>query len=198
MLKFIASVAVIVCLVSGVAFAGISATPHNLSATNATGEICLPCHAPHGGSTTGYLWNHTFKADSAFTKFEDDFVLGDSTLKCLGCHDGQTSVDDYFGSTSGSMGPLTGRKALGLDLTTTHPVGVEYPTSSTSMAAVTITATGSHRIMIGTKYLRLSETNGKYQVECSTCHTPHSNDNGGFLRMSNAGSAMCLGCHVSK
>jgi predicted CXXCH cytochrome family protein len=33
-------------------------------------------------------------------------------------------------------------------------------------------------------------------VECASCHDPHTNANGTFLRMSNAGSAVCLACHI--
>lgn len=33
-------------------------------------------------------------------------------------------------------------------------------------------------------------------VECSSCHTPHDNANGTFLRTSNNGSNLCLSCHI--
>jgi len=33
-------------------------------------------------------------------------------------------------------------------------------------------------------------------VECATCHDPHSSANPTFLRISNAGSAVCLTCHI--
>ena len=33
-------------------------------------------------------------------------------------------------------------------------------------------------------------------VECATCHDPHQETNATFLRVSNAGSAVCLACHV--
>lgn len=33
-------------------------------------------------------------------------------------------------------------------------------------------------------------------VECASCHDPHSNANSTFLRVSNAGSAVCLACHI--
>lgn len=33
-------------------------------------------------------------------------------------------------------------------------------------------------------------------VECASCHDPHNNANGTFLRISNANSAVCLACHV--
>lgn len=33
-------------------------------------------------------------------------------------------------------------------------------------------------------------------VECGSCHDPHNDTNGTFLRISNTGSAVCLSCHV--
>jgi predicted CXXCH cytochrome family protein len=33
-------------------------------------------------------------------------------------------------------------------------------------------------------------------VECASCHDPHTPNNGVFLRVSNAGSGLCLSCHV--
>lgn len=186
---------VAVALIQTAAFGAVASTPHNLSATNAKGEICLPCHTPHNAAKPiGYLWNHTHKADSAFTKWEDAELSGGS-LSCLSCHDGQTSVDDYYGSTAGSAGAIVGRAALGVDLTNDHPVGVPYPSSS--RYATLGTVHGRPGVVIGTSGLPLHEHNGVYQIECSTCHTPHSNTKGNFLRADNAGSALCLACHTS-
>lgn len=33
-------------------------------------------------------------------------------------------------------------------------------------------------------------------VECASCHDPHTSANPTFLRISNAGSAVCLSCHI--
>jgi predicted CXXCH cytochrome family protein len=41
-----------------------------------------------------------------------------------------------------------------------------------------------------------SQTTDEPFVECASCHDPHTNDNPTFLRISNAGSAVCLSCHV--
>lgn len=34
------------------------------------------------------------------------------------------------------------------------------------------------------------------RVECASCHDPHNTTNGTFLRRTNAGSGLCLTCHV--
>lgn len=33
-------------------------------------------------------------------------------------------------------------------------------------------------------------------VECASCHDPHTDQQATFLRISNAGSAVCLACHI--
>lgn len=40
------------------------------------------------------------------------------------------------------------------------------------------------------------QTNPEPFVECASCHDPHSSTNSTFLRVSNAGSAVCLACHI--
>ncbi|HSO06820.1 MAG TPA: cytochrome c3 family protein, partial [Pelomicrobium sp.] len=52
--------------------------------------------------------------------------------------------------------------------------------------------------------VRLYDTGEGYEVECASCHDPHGVPSGGagsvfnptFLRVSNAGSQLCLTCHV--
>ncbi|MBI5196127.1 MAG: cytochrome C, partial [Nitrospirae bacterium] len=31
---------------------------------------------------------------------------------------------------------------------------------------------------------------------CGSCHNPHDNSNGTFLRVTNSGSGLCLKCHI--
>ena len=33
-------------------------------------------------------------------------------------------------------------------------------------------------------------------VECGSCHNPHKNTNGNFLRIANTNSAICYTCHI--
>jgi predicted CXXCH cytochrome family protein len=145
---------------------------------------------------------------------------------CLGCHDGQTAVSSFnvanasqtittsqqnqpigaglagtpwftsvFGGTHyvGALAPTS-------DLTNTHPINV-YPNPPYSGFATENTSTGT----VGTNNLPLEtlsntnvshSTSGTY-IGCTTCHDPHTNANGKFLRISNTGSALCLNCHTS-
>jgi hypothetical protein len=116
---------------SGVAMAGIASTKHNLGAsgtfnfTNATTEICVFCHTPHGADSSAAvpLWNRhlstggsyntyaslgTSTLDSAYT------TIGSVSLACLSCHDGTQGMDVMI-NTPGSgttdvlgSGTLTG------------------------------------------------------------------------------------------
>jgi len=114
---------------SGVAMAGISATKHNLSSTNAisggnhvseTAEICVFCHTPHGANTnvTAPLWNKNLPA-SDYTTYStsnsstiDGQVLqvGSVSAACLSCHDGTQAMDSMInepGSGADTIGSFT-------------------------------------------------------------------------------------------
>lgn len=74
-------------------------------ARNDYGEVCVYCHTPHGASTVmgnAPLWNRT-KRDVSFTPYNMTTMLnqtvtepGSSSLMCLSCHDGITSVDSII------------------------------------------------------------------------------------------------------
>jgi predicted CXXCH cytochrome family protein len=193
-------VAASVVAVSGttVMAAGVLGTPHDFSDTNGVftsseGEICLPCHIPHNANPDiAPLWNHAVPASADFTLHSTNDVLGGESLACLGCHDGQTAIDNYGGVTNGTEF-MTGSANVGRDLSDDHPVGVEYGTSTRRAAVGTIW--GGHAGIAGTwGNVPLYGTDNT--VECASCHTPHDNDNGNFLRIDNAGSHLCATCHT--
>ena len=156
--------------------------PHNLANTKG----CTSCHSPHNGSldnggvaATGklYLWGQKFN-EAVFTTYggattsstlaaavKTDVNL--HTILCMSCHDNGVS-----GVTMDSMA------TLGEDLSTTHPVDVQY-TGSPYDWAITITAgrasftdtafAGGHPARL---YVNAAGTAA--YVECSTCHNPHA------------------------
>lgn len=128
----------------------------------------------------------------------------------------------WFSGSSGSGASSTGvllntsarQPMLGTDLRNDHPVGMNYCASATNNIATPLTdctdtdfAAGS---TVGTRKYIDTGTAGfqktdlplystgsvTIKVECATCHDPHSTANATFLRTSNAGSALCLACHV--
>lgn len=121
-------------------------------------------------------------------------------------------VSAFGGSTIG-----TAVSNLGSDLSNDHPIGMVYcgalsaddaATNTVgvggclddSFTATVATDAASGRFWVDT------DASGTYQktdmplyvdgqVECATCHDPHTPDNGTFLRIANDGSAVCLACH---
>lgn len=102
---------------------------------------------------------------------------------------------------------------IGTDLKNDHPVGVRFPTTTgtgtdwkepnRSRADVAFfDKNGSTRP--DKEEIRLYNTGDGYEVECASCHDPHGVPTAGtgsvfipsFLRVNNAGSALCLTCHV--
>ena len=68
--------------------------------------------------------------DADFTKREGA-VIGDESLYCLGCHDGQTAIDSFGGETGTTfIQSIDPGLNIGRDLTNDHPVGVAYGDSS--------------------------------------------------------------------
>nr|MDP2191891.1 cytochrome c3 family protein [Rhodoferax sp.] len=57
------------------------------------------------------------------------------------------------------------------------------------------TRTGASATPAGTSTAAITLAGAQAFVECASCHDPHST-NTTFLRISNAGSAVCLACHI--
>ena len=189
-------------LVLGVSltYASITGSKHDFHNQSwASGQICLPCHAPHNNvSSTGtLLWNHA--ASSASYTFYSSPTMKATTpasmssisKTCMSCHDGTVAVDS-FGGVTGSTS-ISSSNNLGTVLGNDHPVSIDYTTALASQKG--------HMYDPSTAASGLGSTIASdllYQnkVECSSCHDVH-NDYGvaGMLKKSNAGSALCLTCH---
>lgn len=114
---------------SGTASAGIADTKHNLGSgagisgrnqTNATAEICVFCHTPHGGATGAPvpLWNKRLGAngapagggsyvtyDTLQTPSLDGTVapVGSVSMACLSCHDGTQAMDNVINAPGSGL-----------------------------------------------------------------------------------------------
>lgn len=174
-------------------------TPHNLNnypGVNIPGnQVCLPCHTPHNALLSGeqnVLWNHAETAQT-FAMYSSAAGQPEGPSKmCLSCHDGVTALDNY-GGNGGTGIVMTGRAALGTDLSNDHPIGIEYPVSSPSdFRAPSTFAAG----IGGGAGVRLASISGVERVECSSCHNVHNNGLGNFLRVPVQESYLCLQCHI--
>jgi len=177
--------------------AGVSNSPHNLN--NVPGvvipesQVCLPCHTPHNALESGpdgVLWNHE-ETTQTFTMYSGSTVaasdLAPATKMCLSCHDGVTAIDSYGGTTGtkliGTVGD--GSADLGTDLSNDHPIGIVYPSGDPGYNDPA-GLQGVQLVTVG------AETN---RVECVSCHEPHGNTLGNFLRLTLSESQLCLECH---
>ncbi|RME75749.1 MAG: cytochrome C [Planctomycetota bacterium] len=187
---------------------GIATTKHDFStaAWNPGGQICEPCHTPHGGNTgitDAPLWNHavttaTFTPYSSGTLNATVGAPSGISILCLSCHDGTVALEDFGGSTGGTnFIPNTSPAYIGTDLRGSHPVSFIYNTSlATSDGGLFDPATASSGLG-GTieQDMLFGTTPGSKTLECASCHDVHDNTNGFFLIKSNAASALCLTCH---
>ena len=178
---------------------------------------CFSCHAPHSGSTaTGLadttanqgtgrilLWDRgftsvTFGTYDSPTMNSAAAEVGTTTpaateprlysFLCLSCHDGVTTpalIGPSTVSTSSGLPVAVGNVANSFGLQNDHPINMTYdPVADTGLHTVaTVTAAGL--MLYGTD-----------TVQCGSCHNVHDNTNVPFLRVSNAGSALCTTCHL--
>ena len=203
--KFVAAVAIVTAVSQGVVMAatGVKNSPHDFTTaawnadithgTNAAAkEMCLPCHIPHhSNKTIGYLWNHQVPDATLFTVWTNA-VLGSESLTCLGCHDGVTALDNFSGTTNGTT-QMTGDAVIGRDLTDSHPIGVDYGTST--RYATPVYTNGGWFVKSQWTSSRGLSLGANKRIQCTSCHTPHSNDKGDFLNVDNTGSHLCATCH---
>jgi len=174
---------------------------HNLSTSGpgpykslTENKVCIFCHTPHGAAKdVGVLWNHGASTTTYITYTSSTIQTapgqptGSSKL-CLSCHDGTVALGEVLTPPTPISFPAgldyltSGASALGSDLSNDHPVSIPYPVAGEfapeSQATVDLPL----------------DHNGL--IQCTTCHDPHDNKNGQFLRMDNTASAMCVTCHA--
>lgn len=199
-MKYIVSMmfGMIMMLIATVATAGIVGTPHDLSQKSyGSTEVCIFCHTPHNAQIAigAPLWNHA-QTVATFTTYSSSTLnavilqpSGNSKL-CLSCHDGSVAVDSY-GNNAGNHMMDPGGAKIGTDLSNDHPISFVYD-------GALATADGGLKTPISDKFVDAASVLPLYnsQMQCASCHSVHSNQNGKFLRMVNTGSQLCLSCHV--
>lgn len=183
--------------------ADIANTSHNLSISGpgtikATEEreICIFCHTPHNSSPVAPLWNRN-SSGSNYTLYSSSTSLGlpgqptGSSMLCLSCHDGTIALGEVLSRSTdilfseAFMPP--GNSNLGTDLSDDHPVSFEF-TSGLSIASGELVNPASLNGAV--KLDKLG------QMQCTSCHDPHTETFEKFLVMSNTGSALCVTCHL--
>jgi predicted CXXCH cytochrome family protein len=192
------------------AMADIQGSAHDFSSSNwGGGEICKPCHTPHFADTeVGFLWAHTMSTQ-VYTLYDGSTSspggvdeLDQFSRMCLSCHDGTIALNDFH---DGGGPPVFISSASNIggdgDLSDDHPIGItaEYPVAGNSgLNAPALSPSGFYGF--GGSFfpeVPLFPFNGEQVVSCSSCHTPHAVAGvPSLLRKSNAGSDLCLTCHI--
>lgn len=183
-----------VLLLAGLSLAQtIAGSAHDFSSGfgwNTTTEICVVCHTPHNAAAAiKPLWNHT-TSTATYTPYGSTLAgstagaPAGSSLICLSCHDGSVGLGSFGGASDINF--ITGATLVGTDLSNDHPISVDYNVANG--LHLTSAALGSETIA------EVLESN---QVQCASCHNVH-NEAGetSLLRASNAGSLLCLACHI--
>jgi predicted CXXCH cytochrome family protein len=179
----------------------ISRTVHNLTPggpgqlkeTRPTG-LCVYCHTPHNADPTIALWNKNMPAvtyqlyTSSTLQATLNQPTGSSRL-CLSCHDGILALGSLRQPPPGEelkLGPMSGKRVLGTDLSDDHPISFVYDSEL---------ATRHGELVDPSSLPSTVHLDATQQLQCTTCHDPHEDRRPMFLRTSNADGALCLTCH---
>lgn len=197
---------VFACCVSTVARADESVvnSKHDLSAQGPgpiraieENQICIFCHAPHNTAPQTPLWNrenprtHYRIYESSTTDARIDQPSGPSKM-CLSCHDGSMALGNVLSRPASHPIVMTARTIppgpsdLTNDLSDDHPIGFRYDRALANI---------DRQLKAPEVVSPLLPLGEHGTLHCTTCHDPHSNQLGDFLRVTDQMSAICLGCH---
>lgn len=202
-----------ILLLAGVLAAGtrsasggsIAGTPHDLSTKGwGTSELCKFCHTPHQAQSVvgAPLWNHktttvsyTLYSSATFQGSPSRTQPGPTSLLCLSCHDGTVANDAFAtgGVVQNGTHFMTATNLVGAggSLASDHPISFTYDAA--------LAAADQHLVTpASTNYVDAARSVPLFasKMECASCHASHDNQFGKFLRISNAGSALCRVCHT--
>lgn len=199
---------VLLLSIDGFSVSNIKDTKHNLAYIKGgdigsieNDELCVYCHTPNGtisSLSTQPLWNKTIasKTFSIYSTSSDSSASTNSSMVCLGCHDGINAINvlAFVPGMKGSNPAQIDPSALGSGVVRgearNHPVSVVYTSGVASLKVTSSALVGWAGVTNIDGLLR----NNK--IECGSCHDPHEATNGTFLRISNSGAALCTGCHM--
>ena len=160
-------------------------------------QICIFCHTPHNAAPQTPLWNrenprtHYRIYESSTTDARIDQPSGSSKM-CLSCHDGSMALGNVLSRPATHPIVMTARTIppgtvdLTNDLSDDHPIGFRYDRALSNI----------DRQLRPPEVLTQDLPLGVHgEVHCTTCHDPHNNELGDFLRISDQMSAICVTCH---
>ncbi|MFQ5461688.1 MAG: cytochrome c3 family protein [Phycisphaerae bacterium] len=196
----------IVCVLTCAALADESVvnSKHDLSAHGPgpiraveESEVCIFCHTPHNAAPATPLWNrqnpqtHYRIYESSTLDARVDQPSGPSKM-CLSCHDGSMALGTLLSRPADHPIVMTARTIppgttdLTNDLSDDHPIGFRYDRALTNR---------DHQIRPPEIISRELPLGDHGEVHCTTCHDPHNNELGSFLRIGDQMALICITCH---
>ena len=202
-----------------------SGTMNSTAPTNLAGHMSLACLSCHDGTQAmdnvvnspgqgGFNKNNYLNGlRLGQTVSSGGVTSGTATGWYAGSNDITSAEYNTADTTDGRLLTGAGVDFIGTDLSNDHPIGMAYCGGNQTAAGANtgcndmafngaITGLGS-QFEVGTDSAGTSSnmriygtTVGSATVECGSCHDPHTDVNPTFLRKNNAGSAVCLTCHV--
>lgn len=193
------------------ALAGLQGSAHDFQAVFGTTDgPCGYCHSVHnsvGGTGSSAMLADMATVTEVYDPSAHPMLAGLTTSTanrsdaplCLTCHDGtyaslstnaelKTIGQNKIINTKKDIGSINGAPGpSGSSLKDDHPVGFVFDASDPEDKIKAPPADSNVHVTFG---------EAKNEMWCSSCHNVHNNDNPPFLTMSNAGSALCLECHL--
>lgn len=177
---------------------------HNLSAlspnaikASTQSDVCIFCHTVHGASPQAPLWNRP-NSGATYNPYGSSTaraVIGQptgSSKLCLSCHDGTIALGMVLSrptpiQMAGGVTTMpSGRSLLGTDLADDHPISFTYDSALASANGQLVNPAALNSQV---------HLDANQQLQCTTCHDPHNDQNGRFLVVNNTASALCTICH---
>ncbi len=181
-------------------------TKHNLSMSgpgeiHSTSEdrVCIFCHTPHHASSVTPLWSRPLNTSvyDLYASTTMSAVPGQPTgysRLCLSCHDGTIALGLLHGTATpipfagGVVTMPSSRPSnLGTDLRNDHPISFAYTSQLAEL-------NGELKLPVDLP-LEIKLEDG-INLQCTSCHNPHSDPYGKFLVMDNSSSQLCVACHA--
>jgi len=190
-------------------------TTHNLSISGpgtiraaSESQVCVFCHTPHNSTTQAPLWNRADPGGTyqmywsptmnAYPSSGSAPQPNGSTKLCLSCHDGTIALGATVASGTIPMSggittmPTGSSGYLGTDLSGHHPVSFQVTTAI--IAENNASGDVPLKSVLEMRSNPVAFIDAEDRVQCASCHDPHQDPFGGFLRSPNEDDT-CLACH---
>jgi predicted CXXCH cytochrome family protein len=188
-------------------------TKHNLSASGpgsaralSESQICIFCHTSHSAAPQAPLWNRrdtgqyfrmywSPSVDAYTTRGAAPQPNGASKL-CLSCHDGTIALGSTVAAGEirmvGGGSRMPSRSRVSSDLSGHHPVSFRVSDAlvarNNSKGDVPLRYPAE---IVSDPHVTLD---GEGRMQCTSCHDPHRDKYGGFLRAPSE-DELCIACH---